>query len=83
MSIIDKTIEDAKTKGYVTTLFGRRRFIPELSSSAVPVRNFGERTAVNTPIQGTAADLIKLAMIRIKQRLDQGRIAVTNDTSGA
>jgi len=66
---IAKTIEDAKTNGYVTTLFGRRRFIPELSSSAAPVRNFGERTAVNTPIQGTAADIIKIAMINIHNRI--------------
>ena len=50
-------------------LFNRRRFIPELSSSAVAVRNFGERMAINTPIQGTAADLIKLAMINIQKRL--------------
>ena len=68
---IDKTIQEAKRNGFVTTLFGRRRFIPELSSSTVAVRNFGERTAVNTPIQGTAADLIKLAMIRIQQKLDR------------
>jgi DNA polymerase I len=68
-SFLDKTIEDATTNGYVTTLFGRRRFIPELASSTVAVRNFGERMAVNTPIQGTAADLIKLAMIRIHARL--------------
>ena len=53
----------------MTTLFGRRRFIPELSSSSAPVRNFGERMAVNTPIQGTAADMIKIAMIRISRRL--------------
>jgi len=66
---IDRTIEDGKTNGSVTTLFGRRRFIPELSSSAVAIRNFGERMAVNTPIQGTAADLIKLAMINIQSRL--------------
>jgi DNA polymerase-1 len=66
---IDKTIEDAKTTGYVSTLLGRRRFIPELASSAAPVRSFGERMAINTPIQGTAADLIKLAMIRIQKRL--------------
>ena len=66
---IDTTVQNAKINGYVMTLFGRRRFIPELSSSAVAVRNFGERTAVNTPIQGTAADLIKLAMIHIQQRL--------------
>ncbi|HEX9114052.1 MAG TPA: DNA polymerase I, partial [Nitrospirota bacterium] len=66
---LDRTIDDAKTKGYVTTLFGRRRFIPEIASSTAAVRSFGERTAVNTPIQGTAADLIKLAMIRIQARL--------------
>jgi len=71
---LDKTILDAKIKGYVMTLFGRRRFIPELSSSAVAVRNFGERTAVNTPIQGTAADLIKLAMIQIQRRLYQEKL---------
>jgi DNA polymerase-1 len=68
---IDKTIQDAKTNGFVTTLFNRRRFIPELTSSSAPVRNFGERTAVNTPIQGTAADLIKLAMIHIQKQLAQ------------
>jgi len=66
---LDHTIREAKEKGYVTTLFGRRRFIPELASSTAAVRSFGERTAVNTPIQGTAADLIKLAMIRIQARL--------------
>ena len=70
-AFIDLTIEDAKMNGYVTTLFGRRRFIPELSSSTVAVRNFGERMAINTPIQGTAADLIKLAMIRIHKKLSQ------------
>ena len=66
---IDSTVRDAGINGYVMTLFGRRRFIPELSSSVVAVRNFGERTAVNTPIQGSAADLIKLAMIQIQRRL--------------
>ena len=62
---IDRTIGQARTTGYVTTLLGRRRYIPELASSSAPVRGFGERMAVNTPIQGTAADLIKLAMISI------------------
>jgi DNA polymerase-1 len=71
---INQTIETAKTNGYVTTLFGRRRFIPELASSVVAVRNFGERMAVNTPIQGTAADLIKLAMINIQRRLARENI---------
>ena len=68
---LDRTIEDAKTKGFVTTLFGRRRFIPELGASVVSVRNFGERTAVNTPIQGTAADIIKVAMIHIHNSMGE------------
>jgi DNA polymerase-1 len=68
---LDRTIADAKEKGYVTTLLGRRRFIPELASSTAAVRSFGERTAVNTPIQGTAADLIKLAMIHIYRELEE------------
>jgi DNA polymerase-1 len=62
---IDRTIEQARATGFVTTLLGRRRYIPEMASSSAPVRAFGERMAVNTPIQGTAADLIKLAMISI------------------
>jgi DNA polymerase-1 len=66
---IERTIQEAKQNGFVTTLLGRRRFIPELSSSAAPVRGFGERTAVNTPIQGSAADMIKMAMIRIHHRI--------------
>jgi DNA polymerase I len=74
-AFLDRTIQDAKANGFVTTLFGRRRFIPELVSSIAAVRNFGERTAVNTPIQGTAADLIKLAMIRIQARLATQRLA--------
>jgi DNA polymerase-1 len=72
---IDKTVQDAKQNGYVTTLFNRRRYIPELSSSAAPVRSFGERMAMNTPIQGTAADLIKIAMIRISERLKREKLA--------
>jgi DNA polymerase-1 len=71
---IDKTIQSAKETGFVTTLFGRRRFIPELSSSVVSVRNFGERMAVNTPIQGTAADLIKLAMINIQREIRREKL---------
>ena len=71
---LDRTIADAKTKGYVTTLLGRKRYIPELTSSTAPVRNFGERMAVNTPIQGTAADLIKLAMIHIHRAIKEQRL---------
>ncbi|MBI5197942.1 MAG: DNA polymerase I [Nitrospirae bacterium] len=71
-TFIDRTLRDAREKGYVTTLFGRRRPVPELISPDNNVSQFGERIAVNTPIQGTAADLIKLAMIRIAERLDKG-----------
>ncbi len=60
---------DAKEKGYTQTLYGRRRFIPELSSSNFNIRQGAERIALNTPIQGTAADLIKLAMIRVDKAL--------------
>ncbi len=66
---MDKTIADAKASGYVSTLFGRRRALPELSSSNFNVRSSGERMARNTPIQGTAADVIKLAMVRVWRRL--------------
>ena len=59
----------AKEKGYVETLFGRRRYLPELSSKSFPIRAFGERVAMNTPIQGTAADIIKIAMLRVWKRL--------------
>ena len=66
---MDKTIADAKACGYVSTLFGRRRALPELASSNFNVRSSGERMARNTPIQGTAADVIKLAMVRVWKRL--------------
>ena len=62
-------IEDAKEKGYIKTMFGRIRPIPELSSSNFMQRQFGERVAMNSPIQGTAADIIKIAMIRVHDRL--------------
>jgi DNA polymerase-1 len=66
---IEKTIGEARERGYVTTIFSRRRPIPELAGETPAVRGLGERTAINTPIQGSAADLIKLAMIRIAHRL--------------
>ena len=66
---MDKTIADAKANGYVSTLFGRRRTLPELASTNFNVRASGERMARNTPIQGTAADVIKLAMVRVWKRL--------------
>ncbi len=68
-SYMENTIEQARTDGYVTTLFGRRRYLPELSASNGMLRAFGERVARNAPIQGTAADIIKIAMIRVSNRL--------------
>ncbi|MBI5885570.1 MAG: DNA polymerase I [Deltaproteobacteria bacterium] len=69
-AFIDRTIEEAKAIGYTTTLFGRRRYIPELASPVDAVKRFGERMAVNTPIQGAAADMIKAAMVSIHKRLN-------------
>ena len=68
-SYMDAVVEQAKKDGYVSTLFGRRRWVPELKSSNFNTRSFGERVALNAPIQGTAADIIKLAMIRVRNRL--------------
>ncbi len=66
---LDQMVENAKKDGYAKTLFGRRRPIPELSSSNFMQRSFGERVAMNSPIQGTAADIIKLAMLHVHKRL--------------
>ena len=71
---LDEAVAHAKEQGYVVTLFGRRRPVPELSSSNFMQRSFGERIAMNSPIQGTAADIIKIAMIRVKQRLDREQL---------
>ena len=68
---LQSTIEEGKEKGYVTTLFGRRRYIPELTSSKAMMRAFGERVAMNSPIQGAAADIIKIAMIRVEEALER------------
>lgn len=68
-TFIEKTVEDAKGTGKTTTIYGRIRPIPELSSSNFMQRQFGERVAMNAPIQGTAADIIKIAMIRVHDRL--------------
>lgn len=69
-SYFDGLVSSAEQLGYTTTLFGRRRAIPELTSGRQHLRAFGERTAINTPIQGTAADIIKLAMLEVQQRID-------------
>ena len=67
---MDHVVERAKADGYVSTLMGRRRWLPELKSSNFNTRSFGERVALNMPIQGTAADIIKLAMLRVRDRLN-------------
>lgn len=70
---IDRSIAQAREKGYVTTLYGRRRMLPDINSRNAVVRAFSERNAINAPIQGTAADVIKLAMVRIYRRFqDEG-----------
>lgn len=72
---LDRLVSDAKEKGYITTMYGRRRPIPELFSSNFMQRSFGERVAMNSPIQGTAADIIKLAMIRVWKGLRQAKLS--------
>ena len=71
---MDDIVEEAKEKGYVETLFHRRRYIPELSSNNYLVRQFGSRAAMNTPIQGTAADIMKIAMINVYNRLKEEKL---------
>ena len=68
---IDKSLELARERGYVTTIMNRRRYLPDIASSNRSVRQFAERIAINAPIQGSAADLIKVAMINIHRRLIQ------------
>jgi DNA polymerase-1 len=73
---MDKTKKFARDKGYVTTMLNRRRYLPEINSKNFNVRQFAERTAINTPIQGTAADMIKLAMVKIHKRMSGMRSAM-------
>lgn len=68
-TFMDEAVEDAKKKGYIETMYNRRRYIPELTSKSYIVRKFGERVAMNTPIQGTAADIMKIAMINVFREL--------------
>ncbi len=76
---LDQTLAFAKKEGYVETLFGRRRYIPELLSDNYQLRNAGERMAINMPIQGTAADLMKMAMIAVSNELHEWKTDDTND----
>lgn len=73
-SFLDGLVENAKKNGYVTTLYGRRRPMPELKSSNFMQRSFGERVAMNAPIQGTAANIIKIAMIHVSERLKKEQL---------
>jgi len=71
---MEQSKEVARRQGYVTTLFGRRRYLPDINSQNATVRGFAERNAINAPIQGTAADIIKVAMIRIHERFQREAI---------
>ena len=71
---LDRQVAQAKERGYVTTMFGRRRPVPEISSSNFMQRSFGERIAMNSPIQGTAADIIKIAMVRVNRALKERKL---------
>ncbi len=73
-NFLDTAVADAKEKGYAVTLFGRRRPVPELKSGNFMQRSFGERVAMNSPIQGTAADIIKIAMVRVHQELKKAKL---------
>jgi DNA polymerase-1 len=73
-SYMDDSITKGKEKGYVETLLNRRRYIPELESSNFNIRSFGERVAMNMPIQGSAADIIKLAMVKVYRRLKEEKL---------
>ena len=68
---MDRVKKEGAKQGYVTTLYGRRRWLPELKSANFQLRSFGQRAAMNAPIQGTAADIIKLAMVRVARRLQR------------
>ena len=71
---LDQTILDAREKGYAVTLMGRRRFLPDISSKNFNLRSFAERTAMNTPLQGSAADIIKLAMVKLFDALNEKQL---------
>ena len=71
---MDDIVNEAKSKGYIDTTFGRRRYIPELKSNNYMVRKFGERVAMNTPVQGTAADIMKIAMINVYRKLKEEKM---------
>ncbi|WP_159722961.1 DNA polymerase I [Enterococcus sp. CSURQ0835] len=74
---MEESVREAKDKGYATTLYNRRRYLPDINSRNYNVRSFAERTAINTPIQGSAADILKLAMIELAKRLKKEKLQAT------
>ncbi len=80
---MDESIRKAREKGYVTTMFGRRRYLRDIHSRNQVVRGNAERNAINAPIQGSAADIIKIAMVRIHGKLEQEKLQIENDPSGS
>ena len=78
---MDRSIQVAREKGYIETIFHRKRYLPDINSRNAVVRGYAERNAINAPIQGSAADIIKVAMIRIYQRF-QRRYPLENDSPG-
>ena len=72
---MEKTVKEAKENGYVKTMFERKRNIPELKNTVYTIRQAGERIALNTPIQGTAADIIKLAMVKVYKALKENNLS--------
>jgi DNA polymerase-1 len=72
---IEEVLEEARLKGFVKTLFGRIRYIPEINNPDTAIRQLGERTAMNTPIQGTAADIIKMAMVNIQNKIKENNLS--------
>ena len=80
---MDRTVAEARERGYTETLFGRRRPIPELSSPNFRIRQAGERQAMNAGIQGLAADIFKVALVRLDAALEDGGLASRLDPPGA
>lgn len=82
-TFLDELVAKAKDTGYAQTMFGRRRPVPELKSSNFMQRSFGERVAMNSPIQGTAADIIKIAMIQCCRAFAGGTVRIPHCAAGA
>ena len=74
---MEEIVRDAKDKGYVETLYHRRRYLSDINSRNFNLRSFAERTAINTPIQGSAADILKIAMIEMARRLKEEKLQAT------